>query len=283
LSEFMKFAVVTGANKGIGLAIVENLSKSLTPANDWTIVLSARNSQLGEEAVKSFSSSPVKVVFQQLDITQKKSIEDFARAIKDIDIFINNAGMVAPGESDGATTEEKHNATQVTMDTNLWGTLDVTRALLPNLRKDARVVIVASTMGLQSLKKLSDDLYQKFVSPMSMAELKELMKDFESHIQKGDHLAAGWPEVIVPIYSVSKLALIKATFNLAEEVKGDPRHLVINACCPGYVATDLNNHKGHKTVEEGAKTPCYLAMLPIAPDTPKGKFFYECKEVEWKR
>ena len=51
-------------------------------------------------------------------------------------------------------------------------------------------------------------------------------------------------------------------------------------CCPGYVATDLNNNSGNLTVQQGADTPVYLATLKDG-DIPKGQFVKERKILNW--
>ncbi|VUZ40032.1 unnamed protein product [Hymenolepis diminuta] len=79
---------------------------------------------------------------------------------------------------------------------------------------------------------------------------------------------------------MSKVGLCKATEILAEQYKSDPRHILINSCCPGYVSTDLNDHKGVKTILEGADTPFYLATLPDDAAEPYGEFISERKVVK---
>ncbi|CAI2738517.1 unnamed protein product, partial [Dicrocoelium dendriticum] len=68
------------------------------------------------------------------------------------------------------------------------------------------------------------------------------------HAEAGDHAQHGWPSWA---YGVSKLALSKASYILGDTLKNDPRHIVMNACCPGYVDTDMTSHKGKKTTEQG--------------------------------
>jgi len=61
---------------------------------------------------------------------------------------------------------------------------------------------------------------------------------------------------------------------LAEKLK--ERSVDVNACCPGYVDTDMSSHRGTKTVLQGADTPAWLALL--APKGTTGKFFSERNE-----
>ncbi|VDK25541.1 unnamed protein product [Taenia asiatica] len=79
---------------------------------------------------------------------------------------------------------------------------------------------------------------------------------------------------------MSKVGLWKATAILAEQFKSDPRHILINSCCPGYVNTDMSSHKGTKTILEGADTPVYLATLPKGTTEPYGQLVSERKVVD---
>ena len=77
------------------------------------------------------------------------------------------------------------------------------------------------------------------------------------------------------MYGVSKLLETSYTRILAEQLKS--AGVMVNACCPGYVDTDMTSHKGVKTLEEGADTPVWLALMP--PGGPRGKLFAERKQI----
>lgn len=77
------------------------------------------------------------------------------------------------------------------------------------------------------------------------------------------------------MYGVSKLCETSYTRILAEQLK--PAGVMVNACCPGYVNTDMTSHKGVKTLEQGADTPVWLALMP--PGGPTGKLFAERKQI----
>ena len=81
----------------------------------------------------------------------------------------------------------------------------------------------------------------------------------------------GFPE---SAYRVSKAAEIALTLLYQRRYKD----LKINACCPGYVSTNMSSYKGHLTVEQGADTPVYLATSDSAPN---GEFVYQRKIIEW--
>ncbi|VDO57842.1 unnamed protein product [Schistosoma margrebowiei] len=220
--------IVTGSNKGIGYSIVEKLAEFYGSSGEWDIYLTgkkllvdnltARNVELGQEAVEKLSKKGLDVKFHQLDITDRDS------------------------------------------------------------RK--AVVNVSSSVSLTSLKKLSDDLYEKFVSPINLLELRTLISEFVKSAEDGTYSEKGWPQ---NAYGVSKIGLTKASFIFGEMLKDDPRGIVINSCCPGYCDTDMTSHKGTKTADEGSDTPFYLATLPIGSKEPINQFVYERKVVRWSK
>jgi len=82
---------------------------------------------------------------------------------------------------------------------------------------------------------------------------------------------------------MSKLALIAATMIQQRlfDQKVD-RDIIVNACCPGYIKTDMNSNRGIGTTEQGADTPVYLATLEVNVKSPRGEFVAERKILQWK-
>lgn len=82
---------------------------------------------------------------------------------------------------------------------------------------------------------------------------------------------------------MSKVALTAATFIQQRIFDQTPqRDIVVNACCPGYIKTDMSSNKGGGTLEQGADTPVYLAVLPVNVRSPRGEFVAERKVLKWK-
>ncbi|KAK4472517.1 hypothetical protein MN116_003762 [Schistosoma mekongi] len=275
----MKLAFVTGSNKGIGYNIVEKLAEFYGTSGEWDIYLTARNVELGLEAVKKLSDKGLDVKFHQLDITDRNSRKAFLTFVETnypngINIAVNNAGIAYKNDSTAPFGEQA----RVTVNTNFTSTIDFTEEVIPLLAEHARVVNVSSSISLTSLKKLSNDLYEKFVGPMNLLELRKLISEFVKAAEDGTCSEKGWPSTA---YGVSKLGLTKASFIFGEMLKDDPRGIVINSCCPGYCDTDMTSHKGTKTSDEGADTPFYLATLPIGAKEPVNQFVYERKVVNW--
>ncbi|KAF7255595.1 hypothetical protein EG68_07510 [Paragonimus skrjabini miyazakii] len=271
----MKVALVTGANKGIGYALVEKLAKHYTSSDDWHIYLTARDNERGKMACEKLKQSGLQVKFHQLDITDENSRKTLIAFMKKtysngINVIVNNAGIAYKNDAPELFGENA----RITVDTNFTSNVDFTLDCLPLMVEDARIVNVCSMLARVAYKRLSDQLASKFNSPMTLDQLRLLMNEFVKHAEAGDHEKFGWPSLT---YGVSKLGFTKATYILADMLKNDPRKIIINACCPGYVDTDMTDHKGSKTPEQGADTLFYLATLPPGVTEPFGQFVHDRK------
>nr|NP_919360.1 carbonyl reductase 1-like [Danio rerio]AAG23178.1 20 beta-hydroxysteroid dehydrogenase [Danio rerio] len=274
-----KVAVVTGANKGIGLAIVKGLCKAGFTGD---ILLTARNEKLGQEAIAGLQSEGFKnVVFHQLDICDQGSCMKLKKFLEEkyggLDVLINNAGIAFKN----AATEPFGEQAEVTMRTNFWGTLWACHALLPILRANARVVNVSSFVSKKSLDQCSAELQAKFRNKdLSEEELCLLMGEFVQDAQAGDHSAKGWPNTAYGTTKIGVTVLSRIQARVLNETRpGDG--ILLNACCPGWVRTDMAGPKAPKSPEEGAETPVYLAMLPEGAKEPHGQLVWDKTVQEW--
>lgn len=275
-----KVAVVTGANKGIGFAIVKGLCKA---GFSGDVILTARNEKLGKEAIDSLKAEGFqKVLFHQLDICNQRSSMTLKTFLEKnyggLDVLINNAGMAFKANA----TEPFGEQAEVTMHTNFWGTLWVCHALFPILRANARVVNVSSFISKQSLDKCKPDLQAKFRNRnMSEEELCSLMKEFVQAAQKGEHEAQGWPKTAYGSSKVGVTVLSRIQARVLDETRaGDG--ILLNACCPGWVKTDMSaGTNAPKTPDEGAETPVFLALLPEGAKEPHGQLVWDKTVQEW--
>jgi carbonyl reductase 1 len=94
------------------------------------------------------------------------------------------------------------------------------------------------------------------------------------------HIDQGYPSTA---YGMSKIALTAATF-IQQRTFDDKqqRDIIVNACCPGYINTDMTSNKGTGTPSQGADTPVYLATLQSGAKSPRGEFVAERKILKWK-
>lgn len=140
---------------------------------------------------------------------------------------------------------------------------------------------VSSLISLEALKNCSPELQQKFRSEtITEEELVGLMNKFVEDAKEGVHAKEGWPN---SAYAVSKIGVTVLSRiyarKLNEERRGDK--ILLNACCPGWVRTDMAGPKATKSPEEGAETPVYLALLPPDAEGPHGQFVQDKKVEQW--
>nr|XP_002721300.2 carbonyl reductase [NADPH] 1 [Oryctolagus cuniculus] len=277
MSSSSRVALVTGANKGIGFAIARALCRLFS----GDVVLTARDEARGRAAVQQLQAEGLSPRFHQLDITDLQSI----RALRDflrkeyggLNVLVNNAGIAFKT----ADTTPFHIQAEVTMKTNFDGTRDVCTELLPLMRPGGRVVNVSSMESLRALKSCSPELQQKFRSEtITEEELVGLMKKFVEDTKKGVHQKEGWPSTAYGVtkIGVTVLSRIQAR-HLSEQRGGDK--ILLNACCPGWVRTDMAGPNATKSPEEGAETPVYLALLPPDAEGPHGQFVVEKRVEQW--
>lgn len=276
-----KVAVVTGSNKGIGYAIVRGLLRSKD--FDGDVFLLSRDVARGEAAVRKLESEEgLKAQFHQFDIDDADSVRRLRDAMSSryggIDVLVNNVG-IAFKNADGVPFAEQ---ATVTMRTNYHGTVRACDELVPIVKDGGRIVNVSSWLGLSNLRKCSDELQRFFRSDqLTVDALTAKMRDFVKHAQTGAHQAAGYPD---SAYGMSKVGMTALTRVWARKLKADgsaKRGIVINACCPGWVRTDLGGHNASKSTDEGAITPLYLALLPPGTTSPYGEFVSSKKIQEW--
>jgi NAD(P)-dependent dehydrogenase (short-subunit alcohol dehydrogenase family) len=239
-----RIALVTGANKGIGYEIARQLGQA-----GLIVLVGARDADRGNAAAAALEKEGLSARFVSLDVTDEASAKAAATEIGDafgyLDVLVNNAGISDRG--DGPPSKASLEASRRLLETNFFGALTVTQAMLPLLRRSSGARIVNMSSSLGSLAGNDDP-----TSPYYGARLIG--------------------------YNASKAALNMLTVQLAHELR--PEGILVNSACPGYVATDLNGHGGSLTVQEGATVPVRLALLPEGDET-SGHFVAASGEVSW--
>jgi len=272
-----KVAVVTGSNKGIGYAIVRALCKQY----DGDVILTSRDEGRGQEALKSLQGEGLNPKFHQLDIDDAASVErlrDFlTQQYGGLDVLVNNAGIAFKASA----TESFAVQAVVTLKTNFWSTLKACDILFPILKPHARVSHVSSFVSIMSLGKCSDAVKAQLTSDkLSIEELKGIMEKFTQTAQEGKHQEAGFSN---SAYGMSKVGVTAMARIQQRAFDKDSRpDLIVNACCPGYVDTDMTSHKGTKTIDQGAETPVMAALIPANATSPKGQFMSEKQVKPWQ-
>jgi NAD(P)-dependent dehydrogenase (short-subunit alcohol dehydrogenase family) len=231
-------ALVTGANKGIGLQIAKDLA-----ARGFLVLVGSRDIKKGEVASTSIGADARAI---QLDVTDAASIASAAERIRKefgrLDVLVNNAGIAHAGKPGkplaelvkaGRPSVASLAEVRAVFETNVFGVVAVTQAMLPLLREAPAARIVNVSSGTGSLARNSDP----------------------ANPRRGAFGAYSW----------SKTALNAVTVAFAAELES--AGIKVNAACPGFTATDLNNFEGTRTVEQGAREPVRLALLDASGPT----------------
>ncbi len=235
-------AVVTGANRGLGLETARQLAQ-----RDIRVIITSRHVGKGEVAMEKLLAEGLDILFQPLDVTSESSVAELGAFIHSrcgrLDILVNNAGVFldihGTEETGGASVFNASLETlTLTLKTNLYGPLLLTQELMPLMKQQhyGRVVNLSSGMG----------------------QLSEM-------------------EGKSPAYRISKTALNALTRILAAETQG--YNILVNSVCPGWVRTDMGGPNAERTVEQGASGIVWAATLP--DDGPSGGFFRDGQPIAW--
>jgi NAD(P)-dependent dehydrogenase (short-subunit alcohol dehydrogenase family) len=239
-----KVALITGANKGIGLETGRQLGRQ-----GIHIIIGSRDAARGAAAAQKLQKEGISAESVKLDVT---SAEDIAAAVRQVeskhgklDILVNNAGVFCE-DFGKKPSEQSLEAWRKSFETNLFAVVAVTQAFLPLLKKApaARIVNVSSQLG--SLGWHSDP-----TSPIY---------DFK-----------------IPAYSASKTAVTAYTVQLAYEFRKTP--IKVNAVHPGYVKTDMGGAGATMEIEDGARSSVEMALLD--DNGPTGGFFHMGQPLPW--
>jgi NAD(P)-dependent dehydrogenase (short-subunit alcohol dehydrogenase family) len=240
-----KVALITGANKGLGFEMARQLGQA-----GVSVLMAARDPLKGEAAAAKLRDEGLDAQFLQLEVTDPGDHAAASALLEKqfgrLDILINNAGISAEPLGSGKVSTTAGDTLRRTFDTNFFGPVALTQALLPLLKKSdaARIVNMSSILGSQTLH----------------ADPKSPIYDFKSLS-----------------YDASKAALNSFTIHLAHELKDTK--IKVNSAHPGWVKTDMGTDAAPMEIPEGAKTGVALALL--GDDGPTGGYFHLGKPLPW--
>ena len=239
-----RVALVTGANKGLGLETARQLG-----AEGVRVLMASRNKERGTEAVQKLISEGLDVEFVQLEVTKASDVDALVRYIDStygkLDVLVNNAGIMHGGEPVGVNTAEivKMEVLKETFDVNFFSLVSLTQKLLPLLKKSesGRIINVSSILGSNTVQ--SDE-------------------------------SSPWSGIKPFAYNASKSALNSFTVHLAAALKDT--NIKVNSAHPGWVKTDLGGKNAPLEAPEGAKTSVSLSSADFS-----GKFVHDGEEIAW--
>jgi carbonyl reductase 1 len=273
-------AVVTGANQGLGFALVEGLAQRLEP--DDVVYLTGRDAGRVADASQRVSGARAEVRSRVLDVRDARAVSTFASEIDTahggVDIvFSNHYARVLP-------TDSPDEIVGGYVDTNNFGTTRVLRAFAPILRDDGRLLVVASALG--TLTHLPERLYGRFdTDAMTLDDVDATVAAWRDAVVAGRAAAEGWPEFInIP----SKVGQVAAVRVLARERRdADARHdTLIAAACPGMIDTgasrpwfDMSNAQ---TPAQAAVALLDLALDPALDQRHYGQLIQFGKVLAWR-
>jgi carbonyl reductase 1 len=263
MPEKSPLALVTGGNRGLGLETARQLAQ-----RGARVIVTSRSEAEGYAAAQELIAEGFVAEFKPLDVASDASVDALARNLSrdaiTVDILVNNAGVALRGFSGDVVRR--------TLAVNYFGAARVTDALLPLIPDGGTIVMVSSALG--ELVNYRAELKKRLLDPaLARREIDALMRSFIDDVEHGVHAEAGWPS---SAYNASKAGLNALARVYARDLA--PRHIRVNAVCPGWVRTDMGGRSASRSVEEGAGSIVWAALLR---DGTTGGFFRDGEEIPW--
>jgi carbonyl reductase 1 len=248
-------ALVTGANQGLGRALVTGLAARMHP-ND-RVLLTGRDAERVDAAVAALPTTGAHVEGRVLNVRDPDAIAALAAELGEVDIVFSNATSRMNPDQDPADEVD------AVAETNNLATIAVLRAFAPRLRPGGRLIVVASALG--TLDKLDERVRARFVdATASLEAVDKLVGEWRDAVQVGRAEQEGFGTWLnIP----SKVAQVAAVRAIANERRGAdlPENKLIAALCPGLIDTDASrpwfeDMSSAQTPEQAAAWPVELAV-----------------------
>lgn len=226
-----KIGLVTGANQGLGRAVVAGLARAW--GGRGTVYLTGRDRQRVDEAAAALARDGLHVIPQVCDVRDDEAVRELARQIADrhggMDFVDSNAtAAISPGVPYADQVGDL-------IGTNNLGATRVIRSFGPLLRRGGRLVVTASDFG--TLASLPAHLHPRFdTETMSLDDLDQTMRDYADAVRSGAAAGQGWPEWINIPSKVGQVAAVRIDARDQREQAMREGQLIV-AVCPGLVDT----------------------------------------------
>lgn len=269
-----RIALVTGANQGIGYALVEELAHRMNPED--LVLLTGRDPQRVADAVARVAGT-ARVEGRVLDVTDAAAVTALARELGQVDIVVSNAiGPLEPGRSQAEQAD-------VFIDVANLGAQTVLRSFGPILRPGGRLIVVASSLG--TLEQLSVELWPRF-DGVTFGEVEQVVEEWRTAIHDGTAADKGWPEWVNLPSKVAQVAAVRAV--AAERRTTDLANgILVASVCPGLVDTRasrpwFDDFSEAKSAAEAVQPIADLILADRVDPSQYGELIRTGKVVPWK-
>ncbi len=275
-----RIALVTGANQGLGRALVEGLAAHMQPQD--RVLLTGRDPERVNAAVAAVAAAPAvaRVEGRVLDVRDGDAIDALADELGEVDIVFSNATARMSPDADPADEVD------AMAETSNLATTGILRAFAPRLRPGGRLIVVASALG--TLDKLNPEVAGRFAdaADADLDAVDALIADWRRAVHDGREEDEGYGRWLnIP----SKVAQVAAVRALAAERReadlGEGRLLM--ALCPGLIDTDasrpwFDDMSAAQTPAQAASWPVELALAPAFDHGFYGELVQFGKVLPWE-
>jgi carbonyl reductase 1 len=224
-----RIALVTGANQGLGLALVQGLADRLDPTD--RVLLTGRDRGRVDRAVAALGPRHATVEGHVLDVRDAGAIAALAGSLGAVDIVISNAAArMAPDRTPAEMID-------AVVETNNLATTRMLRAFLPILRPGGRMLVVASSFG--TLDRLPADIRARFADARTLDDVDAAVAAWRAAVRDGRAVAEGWPEWINIPSKVAQVAAVRAAAT-PRRARDLADGTLLAAVCPGLIDTDAS-------------------------------------------
>jgi carbonyl reductase 1 len=275
-----RIALVTGANQGLGRALVEGLAAGLAPGD--LVLLTGRSKDRVNAAVSDIarSGTSARVEGRLLDVRDRDAIAALAAELGEVDIVFSNATARMSPDADPADEVD------AVAETNNLATTAVLREFAPRLRPGGRLIVVASALG--TLDKLSTEVRARFADAATrdLDAVDGLIADWRKAVHEGRAEAQGYGSWLnIP----SKVAQVAAVRALARKRRDDDlrANRLLMALCPGLIDTEASrpwfeDMSRAQTPTQAAAWPVELALATAFDPAYYGKLVQFGQVLPWE-
>jgi carbonyl reductase 1 len=250
-------ALVTGANQGLGLALVEGLADRM--ASGDRVLLTGRDAGRVADAVLRAGTRTARVEGRVLDVRDLAAIAALAAELGAVDIVISNATARTTPDQDPVDVVD------AILETSNLATSHVLRRLGPIVRPGGRLLVVASSLG--RLGHLPPATQARFTETATLDEVDAIMRDWASSVRAGTAQADGWPEWLNIPSKVGQVAAVRAVAR-ERRVRDLADGILVASICPGLFDTPTSRpwFDDFSDAQTPAEAAVALLDLALGPD-----------------